>query len=122
MIHQDFPEIAQRAATHCDALLKRQSTPDDLALEFEQFGERAALALRPVVAQAWNDPAIQVRSCGIRTTAAGKLKDICGGLAAVSLHAFADERKLLHHGRLLFLGRRANRGGSVDAPFMDDSR
>ena len=95
MIHQDFPEIAQRAATHCDALLKRQSTPDDLALEFEQFGERAALALRPTVAQAWGDPAIQVRSCGIRTTAAGKLKDICGGLAAVSLHAFADERKLL---------------------------
>ena len=96
MIHQDFPEVAQRAATHCDALLERRSSaPDDLAPEFEQLGERLALALRPAVAQAWGDPAVQVRSCGICTTAAGKLKDICGGLAAVSLHAFAEEQQLL---------------------------
>lgn len=95
MIHQDFPTAAQRAAVHCDALLKSRPTPDDLAPEFAQFGDRLAPALRRTVAQAWDDPTIQVRSCGVRMAAVGELKGICGGLSAISLHGFGQKHVLL---------------------------
>ena len=58
MIHQSFPAGTQRAAAHCDALVKRQAAPQELAHELERFGERLAAALRPVLS------ASQVRSPG----------------------------------------------------------
>jgi flagellar motor switch protein FliM len=95
MIHDGIPKIAGRAAVHCDGLLKRRPTPDDLAPEFELLGERLALALRRTIAQAWGNPAVQVRSCGVRALVAGELKEICARPAAISVHAFGQAHRLV---------------------------
>ena len=82
MIHQSFPAGTQRAAAHCDALVKRQAAPQELAHELERFGERLAAALRPVLS------ASQVRSLGARALPASELPGICGAVAANSIHTF----------------------------------
>ncbi|HWK41975.1 MAG TPA: FliM/FliN family flagellar motor switch protein [Croceibacterium sp.] len=74
------PATTQRAASHCDALLKPQAAPHDLTQELERFGERLAGALRPVLS------ARQVRSLGARALKAGELAGHCGPAAANSVH------------------------------------
>ncbi len=70
-----------RPAVHCDALLKPQAAPHDLAQELERFGERLAGALRPVLS------ARQVRSLGARALKSSDLPAHCGPVAANSVHA-----------------------------------
>ena len=90
MIHRSFPDGAQRAAAHCDALIKRHAAPQELVHELERFGERLAIALRPVLS------ASQVRSLGARALPASELPGICGAVAANSIHTFGPgERPLL---------------------------
>jgi flagellar motor switch protein FliM len=97
MMHEGFPEAARRAASHCDALLKRKAAPADLAADFERFGERLAGTLRPALAAACGDPALQIRSLGVRSVMRGELTKTCGPLAANSLHGFGkgDQQLLL---------------------------
>jgi flagellar motor switch protein FliM len=95
MIHQEFPQAAERAANHCDALLKRRAAPAELAPEFERVGERLAAALRRCLEEAWGDPALQVRSLGVRATAAAELKAVCAAPAAISSHGFGHDHRLL---------------------------
>ncbi len=95
MIHQEFPEVAERAANHCDALLKRPAAPAELTPEFERFGDRLAAALRRCLGDAWGEPALQVRSLGARATAAAGLPDACPAPAATSLHGFGHDHQLL---------------------------
>ncbi|WP_305098541.1 flagellar motor switch protein FliM [Croceibacterium aestuarii] len=97
MIHQDLPRPAQRAAAHCDALFKRAVAPAEFADDFARLGERLAMDLRRALAAACNDPAVRLRSLGAGTLAAGELADLCGSLAANSLHSFGkcEDRLLL---------------------------
>lgn len=97
MMHEGFPEAARRAAGHCDALLKRRAAPADLAADFERFGERLAGTLGPALAAACSDPALQIRSLGVRSVMRGELAKACGPLAANSLHSFGkgDQQLLL---------------------------
>lgn len=83
-------------AGHCDALLKRRVAPADLSADFARFGERLAGTLRPALAAACSDPALQIRSLGARPVTRAELAQACGPLAANSLHRFGgDERQLL---------------------------
>jgi flagellar motor switch protein FliM len=96
MTDEGTPGRDRRTAGHCDALLKRRVAPADLAADFERFGERLAGTLRPAIAAACSDPALQIRSLGVRSATRAQLAEACGPLAANSLHHFgADERQLL---------------------------
>ena len=95
MIHQEFPSVAERAANHCDALLKRRAAPAELAPEFERFGERLAAPLRRCLEEAWGDRALQVRPLGTRAIAAAGLKELGAGPLAASLHGFGHDHELL---------------------------
>lgn len=90
MIQQSFPAGTQRAAAHCDALIKRHAAPKEFVRELELFGERLAAALRPVLSAA------QVRSLGARPISVGELAEHCGPVAANSIYTIgAGERPLL---------------------------
>ena len=95
MIHQEFPSVAERAANHCDALLKRRAAPAELAPEFERFGERLAAPLRRCLEEAWGDRALQVRPLGTRAIAAAGLRELGAGQVAASLHGFGHDHELL---------------------------
>ncbi len=89
MMHQAFPSAARRAATHCDALLKRRTAPRELGHDFDLFGERLAGALRQTLSVR------QVRSLGTSALSAGELPERCGALCANSVHTFGDDGKAL---------------------------
>jgi flagellar motor switch protein FliM len=95
MIHQEFPEVAERAANHCDALLKRRAAPAELAPELERFGERLAAPLRRCLEEAWGDPTLLVRSLGTRTATTAGLSDAGAAPASASLHGFGHDHELL---------------------------
>ncbi|MXP41576.1 hypothetical protein GRI75_07965 [Altererythrobacter soli] len=96
MTQEGSSERDRRTAGHCDALLKRRAAPADLSADFERFGERLAGTLRPALAAACSDPALQLRSLGVRSVTRAELGEACGPIAANSLHRFgADERQLL---------------------------
>lgn len=97
MMHEGFPKTAQRAAGHCDALLKRRAAPADLAADFERFGERVAASLRPALAAVCSNSALQIRSLGVRSVTRGELVEACGPLAANSLYGIGkgDQQLLL---------------------------
>lgn len=119
MMHEPLPGAARRAAEHSDALLKRRAAPADLAADFARFGERLAGTLRPALAAACSDPALQIRSLGVRTAAGGELAKACGPLGARSLHGFGkgDRRLLLSfEGRALLeqLDRAFGGTGDID--------
>lgn len=97
MMHEGFPDAARRAAGHCDALLKRRAAPAELAADFERLGERLAGTLRRALAAACSDPALQIRSLGVRLVSPRELAERCGPVAANSLHGFGkgDQRLLL---------------------------
>ena len=97
MMHEGFPDAARRAAGHCDALLKRRVAPAELAADFERLGERLAGTLRPALAAACSDPALQIRSLGVRSVSPRELAEKCGPVAANSLHGFGkgDQQLLL---------------------------
>lgn len=86
----------RRTAGHCDALLERRVAPADLSADFARFGERLSGTLRPALAAACSDPALQIRSLGVRSVTRAGLGEACGPVAANSLHGFANgERQLL---------------------------
>jgi flagellar motor switch protein FliM len=88
MMHQAFPSAALRAATHCDALVKRRAAPRELGQEFELFGKALAGALRQALGT-------QVRSLGMSALSAGELPERCGPLCANSVHPFGNDGKSL---------------------------
>jgi len=117
MTKQVLSEAAKRAATHCEALLKRQAGPAELDEELTRLGERVAIALRGAIAAAWNEPAIQLRSRGVRTLGSGELLQALEPLAANSLHGFgtSDRTLLLSiEGRALLEQLDRTFGGSGD--------
>jgi len=88
-MHQSLPKAAQRAAAHCEALLKKRAAPQELSHDADRFGERVAAALRPVLG------ARQVSSLGSRSVAAGELIEHCGAVAANSVHLFGGRPLLV---------------------------
>jgi flagellar motor switch protein FliM len=95
MIHQDFPETAERAAGHCPALLKRQAAPAELLPEFERVGERLSAMLRPALEAVCSDAGVQVRSLGVQALSGAGLSERCPAPGANSLHPFGTGERHL---------------------------
>lgn len=95
MTAHDFPGTAQRAAVHCDALMRRRAAPAELVPGFERLGERLAAALGRAVAAAWSDPLAEARSLGVRELGCADLAEACGPLPAASAHGFGRSGRAL---------------------------
>ena len=88
MIRHTFPVSEQRAASHCDALVKPSAPVADLVPQFEQLGARITRPLARAIAQAWGDPAIEARLVAIRQIDGAQLAGACSELSVASLHQF----------------------------------
>lgn len=95
MRHATFPEHAQRAAVHCDALLARRIEPAERGDELLLASQQAAFALREALAEAWSDPALDVRPLPLKTLAGGELAGELTPLAVWSLHRIGPGTMLL---------------------------
>ncbi len=88
MIRHTFSVSEQRAAAHCDALVKPSAPVVDLVPQFEQLGTRITRPLARMIAQAWADPAIEARLVAVRQIDGAQLAGSCGELSVASLHKF----------------------------------
>ena len=88
MINHTFPASEQRAASHCQALVKPSAPVADLVPQFEQLGARITRPLARTIAQAWADPAIEARLVAVQQIDVAQLAGACGTLSAISLHRF----------------------------------